>query len=88
MFLQIAPVCFCALEGLFVLFFGHQETYDDDYTVKLYLHPGPVKAGDLWTCRAFWILCNLISRAKGASSSKLHIKPFIILILYSVTFTH
>lgn len=57
------------------------------YAVKLYQYPGLVKASDLWMCQAFVILSGLILRQGSASSSELHVKSFIVLILSS-DFTH
>lgn len=36
----------------------------------------------------FWIVCTFISCAKGALSNKLHIKEFIVFILFFNTFIH
>lgn len=55
---------------------------------ETFLCPGLVKSSDLWKCQTFWLLCSFISRATGAPSNKLHIKPFIVLILYFMTFIH
>lgn len=53
------------------------------YAVKLYQRPGLVKASDLWMCQAFVILSGLILQQGSASSSELHVKSFIVLILSS-----
>lgn len=53
------------------------------YAVKLYQHPGLLKASDLWMCQAFVILSGLILQQGSASSSELHVKSFIVLILSS-----
>lgn len=79
--------CFVS-EPLRAMPFWQWETYSNDYAVKMYLCPGLVNISDLWMCQTFWILCSFTSRAKGASSNKLHIKPFIVLILYFMTFIH
>lgn len=62
------------------IFFFFQCYY---YAVKLYQHPGLVKASDLWMCQAFVILSGLILQQGSASSSELHVKSFIVLILSS-----
>lgn len=53
------------------------------YAVKLYQHPGLVKASDLWMCQAFVIFSGLILQQGSASNSELHVKSFIVLILSS-----
>lgn len=53
------------------------------YALKLYQRPGLVKASDLWMCQAFVILSGLILQQGSASSSELHVKSFIVLILSS-----
>lgn len=53
------------------------------YAVKLYQSPGLVKASDLWMCQVFVILSGLILQQGSASSSELHVKSFIVLILSS-----
>lgn len=65
--------CFQNCAGLFLrpwgpwLHFWRWKTYSDDYAVKLYLCPGPVKGSDLWICQTFWILRSFIPRAKGCT---------------------